>query len=251
LESLIQARQSHLAGVLNGIDTLRWNPQTGRHIVESYTTDTLEKRTANKLALQRKLGLPEREDVPLIATVIRLVDQKGPQILFPAIWNMLNHRDIQFVLLGSGFYSFENEAWLIGDRFKDKTSITLTFDEALSEMIYAAADIFVMPSLFEPCGIGQMLAMRYGAIPVVREVGGLVDTVPRETGFLFRDFHQSALEWSLGEAIHVYVTDPEGWQERQRRAMNIDFGWDRSAQQYIELYQRTLRVHRNYQSSSN
>jgi starch synthase len=180
---------------------------------------------------------------------MRLVDQKGIPILLPAMWNLLVHADVQFVLLGTGQYHFETEAWKLGDAFRKKAAVVLAFDSKLAEMIYAGSDMFVMPSLFEPCGIGQMIAMRYGSIPVARSVGGLVDTVTPDVGFLFKDFHPGALQWAISRALDVYFNKPEEWDERQRRAMAKNFDWSASAARYQELYTRTVEVHHTYHAS--
>jgi starch synthase len=246
LDGLLHARQSRLVGILNGIDVKRWNPATSPHLSVPYDTASLGRRIENKVALQEELGLPIRADVPVVATVMRLVEQKGPAIMFPAVRYMLEHSDVQFVLLGSGQPHYENEAYWLGHDFPAKAAIRLGFDEVLSERIYAGSDIFLMPSQFEPCGIGQMLAMRYGSLPVVRQVGGLADTVSPDIGFLFTDYHPGALGWALGRALETYTTDPTGWRERQRRAMQRDFSWEGSAKKYIDLYQQTIAVRRSY-----
>jgi starch synthase len=246
LDGLLSARQARLIGILNGIDTQRWNPETSQHVPQPFSADTLEGRVRNKLALQKELGLPQRSDVPVVGAVTRLAEQKGPDILVPAIRYMLAHSDTQFVLLGSGDPRYESEVWGIGVDFPDKAAIRLVFDEPLSERIYAGSDIFVMPSLFEPCGIGQMIAMRYGAVPVVRAVGGLADTVSPDVGFLFQDYHPGALGSSLGQALDLFRRDAAAWHDRQRRAMLNDFSWQSSAQKYRNLYEQTVEVRRYY-----
>lgn len=246
LDGLLHARLSNLVGILNGVDTRRWNPATSPHVPHQYDASTLDRRIENKLALQAEVGLPQRADVPLAGVVTRLVEQKGPAILFPAMHHMLHYAEMQFVLLGTGEYQYENEAWWLGQAFRRKAAILLAFDEPLSERIYAGSDMFLMPSLFEPCGIGQMIAMRYGSLPVVREVGGLADTVSPDVGFLFADYSPGALQRALGRALDVYYNDAADWRERQVRAMARDLSWETSARRYVELYERARDVHRQY-----
>ncbi len=246
LDGLLQARMTHLSGILNGIDTVRWNPATSPNLAARYASDTLEDRVANKLALQAELGLPESAETPLIGAVTRLVEQKGPSIMIPAVRERLAGDDVQFVLLGSGQAVYEEQFLEMGRDHPDKVSVHLTFNEVLAERIYAGADIFLMPSLFEPCGIGQMIAMRYGALPVVRGIGGLADTVSPDDGFVFDDFHADALSHALDHALVVYRRQQSDWVERQRRAMGYDFSWESSAQRYEGLYEQTMVVYRNY-----
>lgn len=246
LDGLLHARSVRLVGILNGIDAQRWNPATSPHIPQRFNVGSLEKRVRNKLALQAELGLPQRADVPLIGAVMRLVEQKGVDILIPAMRHLLSHADIQFVLLGTGQYRYESDAWWLGHDFAGKAAVRLVFDEPLSERIYAGSDLFLMPSLFEPCGIGQMIALRYGALPVVREVGGLADTVTPDVGFLFRPYNAGALQEAIGRALEVYFNHPTEWHERQRRAMQRDFSWEASAGRYAELYQQAVALHHRY-----
>ncbi len=246
LAGLLHTRQSQFIGIVNGIDTLTWDPTTSQHIQQQFSSLTLHQRQLNKTALQRELGLPERLDVPLIGMVSRLTEQKGIDIALPAIGDLLNTQDVQFVLLGTGAYHYEAGFRQMGEYFPDRASINLTFSVPLSERIYAGIDVFVMPSHFEPCGIGQMLAMRYGAIPVVRATGGLVDTVTPDVGFHFRDYHPSALDDALNRALNIYRNNKDVWLARQKRAMLTDLSWAQSANRYIDLYQRAIDVHQQY-----
>jgi starch synthase len=246
LDSLLHARLSRLVGVLNGIDTERWNPANSVDLIQPFDVDTLEKRVRNKTGLQAELGLSLRTEVPMVGAIMRLVEQKGADLLFPALRQLLGERDLQFVLLGSGQYDYETAAWWLGHDFPDKVAIRLTFDETLAERIYAASDVFVMPSVFEPCGIGQMIAMRYGALPVVRAVGGLVDTVMPDVGFLFSELEAPALQRALNEALDLYRHQPQEWQARQKQAMTLDYSWRRSAERYVALYEETIAVRQRY-----
>lgn len=246
LDSILHARLSRLVGILNGIDVDRWDPSTSNNLVHRFDAETLDARVENKLALQAELGLERSADVPLIGIVTRLVDQKGPDILFPAIWHLLKYTRIQFVLLGTGRDEYQSAAWEIGQAYPGRAAIRLMFNEPLSERIYAGSDVFVMPSLFEPCGLGQMLAMRYGALPVVREVGGLADTVTPDVGFLFRDYSTGALQWALSRALDVYYNRPAEWRGRIQRAMAKDTSWARSAREYEKLYTRATALWQRY-----
>lgn len=248
LDGLLHARQSRFSGILNGIDHARWNPATSTVITAQYDSAHLDKKMGNKLALQAELGLPQRPEVPMFGTVMRMVEQKGPEIMFPAVHYMLSQSDVQFVLLGTGEAQYEQEAQKLEDLYPDKVSVNLKFDEALSERIYAGLDACLIPSLFEPCGIVQMIAMRFGTLPIARAVGGLVDTVTSENGFLFTEYHPGALGWAMGQALDVFTNDPAAWRERQLHAMQCDFSWECSARQYVELYQRTVYAHQKYRS---
>ncbi len=246
LDGILHARIARLSGILNGIDVEQWNPATSDAIPRRFDVDTLEARTADKLALQAELDLKQDASVPLVAAVMRLVDQKGPQILIPAMRHLLDTTGMQFILLGTGHYHFENDARWLGHDFPEKSAVRLMFSEPLSERIYAGSDVFVMPSMFEPCGLGQMIAMRYGAIPVVRNTGGLADTVTPDIGFLFDDFSAGALRWALSNALAVYTGNPAEWRRRQVSAMSCDFSWASSAARYEEIYHRAVELRQRY-----
>jgi starch synthase len=246
LDSLLHARSARLLGILNGIDEHRWNPATSPHITANFDVHTLPSRLKNKLALQALVGLPQGEDIPLVGAVMRLVDQKGPAILFPAVRHMLENNEAQFILLGAGQAHYESEAQEIEQDFPDSAHIHLSFDEVLAEQMYAGIDAFLMPSRFEPCGIGQMIAMRYGALPIVHHIGGLIDTVPTTIGFAFTDYHTEALSREIDRALGIYTDTPKEWQSRQQRAMQTSFDWQRSANYYIDLYRSAIELHSYY-----
>jgi len=246
LDGLLHARLSRLVGVLNGIDTDRWSPSNSVDLIQPFDVKTLDRRVRNKTGLQAELGLPLRTDVPMIGAIMRLVEQKGADILFPAVRQLLAERDVQFVLLGSGQYDYETMAWWLGHDFPDRVAIRLAFDEKLAERIYASSEVFAMPSVFEPCGIGQMIAMRYGSLPVVRAVGGLIDTVKPDVGFLFSEMDVGALRRTLIEALDLYHLNPDEWQNRQKRAMALDYSWRRSAERYVDLYEETIALRKRY-----
>jgi starch synthase len=247
LDDLIRTRVADLYGILNGINTGQWNPATDKLLVANYdASDFAKHRTANKLHLQREIGLEARADVPVIGIVSRLVWQKGMDLAIPALRRLLVDTDVQLVLLGTGDPDLESAFWRLGQDFSWRARCLLSYNAAVAQHIYAGSDLFLMPSHFEPCGIGQMMAMRYGSLPVVRETGGLADTVEnydngageRGTGFVFLWEEPDAVLGTLRWALDIYHNRSNAWQQMQRRAMQIDFGWDRSAQQYITLYRR-------------
>lgn len=256
LDGLVRTRVNDLRGILNGIDMELWNPATDPALVSHYDADTFrERRPANKAHLQRSLGLPERPDVPLIGIVSRLVYQKGIDLLVPAMYRLLSEFDVQFVALGTGESQYEYELGKLGYDMGWRGARTLIgYDAGVAQHIYAGSDLFAMPSHFEPCGLGQMMAMRYGSLPVVRETGGLADTVQnydngagdRGTGFVFNWEQPDAVYHTFRWALETYWNNKTAWERLQERAMRQDFGWDKSAAQYIELYHSTLARVRRY-----
>lgn len=253
LDGLIRTRVSDLHGILNGIDVEIWNPAIDPHIVSNYNSDNFqEKRAPNKRYLQQEAGLEVRDDVPLFGIVTRLVWQKGIDMLLPALRQLLTETDVQFVSLASGdpHYSFELEK--LGRDFEWKARTFIGYNAAIAQHIYAGCDVFLMPSHYEPCGIGQMLAMRYGSLPLVRKTGGLADTVAnydggpgdQGTGFVFDWEEPNALLNTMRWAASTYRNEPEAWRKMQHRAMLNDFSWDRSAQQYIEIYEKAIQKRR-------
>jgi starch synthase len=253
LENLIRRRLDDLEGVLNGLDMNEWNPATDTRITSNFDTDNfIEKRPPNKRALQERLGLPTRPDVPLIGAVSRLVAQKGFDMATPALRALLATSDVQVVILGSGEDAIEHQVWRLGYDFGWKARAVLQYNATLAQQIYAGSDIFLMPSHYEPCGTSQMGALRYGSLPLVRETGGLADTVEnydgalaeRGTGFVFQWETPEAVLGTLHWAIETYYTKHEAWQRMQRRGMQIDFSWDKSAERYESLYHQALDKHR-------
>lgn len=246
LDGLLHARLSRMLGILNGIDVQRWNPETSRALAAPFGIMTLDERIKNKTALQAELGLPVDEGIPLIGSVTRLVEQKGIDILIPAMRQIFSTRQAQLVFLGSGMPHYEAQLAHLAASYPDRVALRTNFDEPLSERIYAGSDLFLMPSLFEPCGIGQMLAMHYGSLPVVRAVGGLADTVDSTTGFLFGPYEVWALTSALNRALDTYESGPSLWREMQVHAMSRDFAWESSAHRYLELYRLAIEVYRSY-----
>ncbi|MBM7643500.1 glycogen synthase GlgA [Streptococcus loxodontisalivarius] len=243
LDQVMRMESGKVSGIVNGIDTELLDPETDPLIPHHFSVQDLSGKAKDKAALQEKVGLPVREDVPLIGIVSRLTDQKG----FDLVVNELHHilqNDLQIVLLGTGYADYENAFSWFASQYPDKLSANITFDLALAQQIYAACDIFLMPSAFEPCGLSQMMAMRYGTLPVVSEVGGLRDTVeaynPIEktgTGFSFSNFSGYWMTKTLEKALDVYYNQPEDWKVLQENAMTRDFSWDTASLAYEDLYQ--------------
>jgi len=228
-----------LFGIVNGIDTAAHNPQTDPHLYVNFDADTLNLKREGKHRLQEALGLPVA-DAPMFSMITRLSEQKGLDIV-SLIMEELMHHDIQFVVLGTGEGRYESMFKSFAHRFPHKMSANINFDGNLAQRIYAASDIFLMPSVYEPCGLGQLFAMGYGAIPIVRKTGGLADTVEhfmpatgQGNGFVFEDFVASGLMWAVREALGVYATPM--WEQVVKNAMQSDFSWQSSAKEYLELY---------------
>jgi starch synthase len=242
LDALLRHRARDLTGILNGIDVEAWDPATDPHLPAHFGPDDLAGKAACKAALQREVGLPERADVPLLALVGRLVQQKGVDLVAAALPDLLA-RDLQVVLLGTGEARYE-EAFSRAARDRpDRMAARIGFDERLAHRIEAGADLFLMPSRFEPCGLNQMYSLRYGTVPVVRAVGGLEDTVEdfdgwrRGTGFKFRDYSPAALLVAVRRALDVW-RDAAAWRGILARGMAEDNSWAHSAERYEALYRR-------------
>lgn len=253
LDGLIRQRVDDLYGILNGIDDDLWNPETDPLLVSNFNSEDFEeRRPPNKAHLQQEVGLPVRADVPLIGLVSRLVWQKGIDMAVPALRQLLVSTDVQFVALGTGDANLSYELGRIGTDFGWRARTFLRYDDAIAQHIYAGCDLFLMPSHFEPCGMGQMIAMRYGALPLVRETGGLADTVEnyddgpadKGTGFAFTWEQPNALRNTLRWAIDTFHSRPEAWRRMQKRGMERDFSWARSAHQYVDVYRRAIAKHK-------
>jgi len=243
LEGVLTKRRDDLHGILNGLDYETWNPKTDAFLEANYDAGDLKPKAANKAALQRRLGLLERPHVPLFGLVSRLAGQKGLDILGEVLPHLLR-LDVQFALLGTGEQYYQDLLSRLAADHPDKMGVALTFDNALAHQIYAGSDMFLMPSRYEPCGLGQMISLRYGTIPVVRSTGGLADTITdfnAETGegngFSFQEHTAVALMAAIARAILTFKTPPT-WSRLVRNALAADFSWDRSARQYADLYQR-------------
>lgn len=247
LDGLLRARQADLAGILNGIDTDEWNPGSDKLIPYNYNRRTLNQKVNNKLALQEQLGLPVNAQTPMLGFIGRLVEQKGIDLILDQLGQLLT-QDCQLVVLGSGFAHYEQALATLVQQQPQKVSVTLGYNEALAHLIEASADIFLMPSIFEPCGLNQMYSLRYGTLPVVNDVGGLRDTVRERpfddigtegNGFVFLKPDSDDLHQAIKRALWCYQ-QPDLWKQLQQNAMSQDFSWENSAQQYEDLYAKIL-----------
>ncbi len=245
LDWILRERRSRLWGILNGIDEEIYNPATDPYLFANYTH--LDGKAANKKALQRKLGLPEDEETPVLAFVSRLVPQKGLDLIAHILEELLQE-NIQMVVLGTGEYRYEEMFRWFERQYPDRLRVKIMFDEALAHQIYAGADMLLMPSLFEPCGLAQLIAMNYGTVPIVRETGGLKDTVipynqytGEGTGFSFANYNAHELLFTAQRAIRIYREDKDTWQRLRAQAFQQDFSWEHSADQYVQLYERLIQ----------
>lgn len=249
LDNVIKKRKKGLYGILNGIDMDFFNPAEDKFIKTNYSVKSLDKKAENKLYLQKKLNLPADENIALVGMVSRLAWQKGLEL----ITERLARLNCQFVILGTGQKKYEKHLKSLAKKYPDKFSAQIMFDVKLASRIYAGSDIFLMPSRFEPCGLGQMFAMRYGAVPVVRATGGLADTVTEcgasniecriknGTGFVFNDFSPLALYDKLEQALNIFYNKPRVWRRLQINGMKKDFSWSRSAKEYFKIYRSLSR----------
>jgi starch synthase len=240
LDGLLRTRHYDLHGILNGLDTEIWNPTMDKNLVKPFRPSELENRIENKRALQVRLGLPQIDNVPILAMVSRLDKQKGLDIIGHTLHTVLNGSagEVQVVVLGSGKKEYEDMFSHLASYHKTKMSVILTYAPELAPLIYGGSDIFLMPSFFEPCGLSQMIAMRYGCVPIVRETGGLADTVRDGiTGFTFYDFKADDFLNAIHRALYIYNTDHDAWQVIQTQGMLNDFSWQQSAYGYQQLYE--------------
>jgi len=242
LDDLLRKKHNSIMGIVNGVDTVLYNPAKDRQIFKTFSKADLHSKAENKAKLQKHLGLEENPDVPIIAMVSRFTRQKGLDLVFHVLDEVIS-QGAQFVVLGTGDQQYENWFREYAARFPGKFSTNIVFDDDLARKIYASADMFLMPSLFEPCGIGQLLALRYGTIPIVRETGGLKDTVTtfnestgEGNGFSFTNYNAYDMLFVIKKAIESYH-NKKIWKEVVINAMNSDVSWSNSALQYKRLYQ--------------
>ena len=242
MEGILTQCGYKLSGVLNGIDMKLYDPAADPRIAANYTAENISGKAADKAELQKELGLRPEPETPIIAMVSRLVTHKGLDLIREVMGDIME-LPVQFVLLGSGDAAYEDFFRHAAERWPERMAIRLGYDEALSMAIYAGADLFLMPSRSEPCGLSQMIAMRYGTVPIVRETGGLKDTVqPYEawrdagTGFTFANYSSADMLHVLREAAYLYKDYPDAFARLRRRAMERDFSWNRSAGDYLKIY---------------
>jgi len=245
LDAVLRHRRADLHGILNGIDLDEWNPARDPHLPAHYSATDLSGKGACKAALQRELGLPVRPDVPLLGMVSRLADQKGIDLVVASLAELLS-REVQVAILGSGSRAHEEALGVAAAGHPARLAVRIGFHEGLAHRIEAGADLFLMPSRFEPCGLNQMYSLRYGTVPVVRAVGGLDDTVEdfdgwsRGTGFKFREYGPQAMMLAVRRALETF-RDRRAWSGLVERGMAQDFSWDRSARGYEALYRSLAR----------
>ncbi len=248
LDGLLRKRAQDLYGILNGIDYEEFNPETDPYIYKNYNIETIDLKRENKYALQKETGLPVG-DTPLIGIVTRLVEQKGLDLI-GNIFGEIMDTGIQFILLGSGADSYQKLFAEFKIKYPQQAAINLGFNPELAKKIYAGVDMFLMPSRFEPCGLAQLISLRYGTIPIVRATGGLVDTVQdydekkgEGNGFSFKVYEPKALLEAIKRALTIYLEKPEQWRRLMVNGMKADYSWERSAGQYAQLYDKAIHKH--------
>lgn len=252
LDQLLRSRRDRLFGILNGIDYQELNPATDRYISAQFDANTLNKRAENKRALQQRAHLPVKPQVPLLAMISRLTDQKGFDLL-SQIAQPLLAQGVQFVVLGIGDQHYHELFQNLAARYPEQVAIFLTFNTELAQIIYAGSDMFLMPSRFEPCGLGQLIAMRYGSVPIVHSVGGLADTVQeynphtgQGNGFTFSNYDPWEFFAAIVRAVELYRFK-DIWRTLQRRGMTGNHSWDASASRYVDVYRNAIAFHKNEQ----
>ncbi len=246
LDTILRQRCFKLRGILNGIDVENYNPETDKDIFKNYDAENVRGKYVNKKELQKLLGLPEKSDTPVMGMVTRLVSHKGLDLCKAVLDELLETTDIQLVVLGSGDYQYEEFFRGLAERYPDKVGLCLGFIPDLARKIYAGADIFLMPSKSEPCGLSQMVALRYGTIPIVRETGGLRDSVKDSgdgigNGFVFSSYNAHDMLHAIKRAVEGY-NDKKGWPILVKRAMDSDNSWGKSANDYIKMYKEILKA---------
>lgn len=245
LDGLLRHRENDLYGITNGLDHDIYDPRKDPHIVKKYDSRSLKKKRENKTHLQDRMGLPVNEDIPMMAMVTRLANMKGLDLIEHVMDDMMK-LDLQFVVLGTGEAHYENMMRYYQHKYPDKVRAEIQFNAALAHQIYAGADMFLMPSLFEPCGLGQQIALRYGTLPIVRETGGLKDTVTpynvytdEGNGFSFANYNAHEMLGAIEQATALF-RDRRKWNRVVQRAMKSDTSWKNSARQYIDIYQTVM-----------
>jgi len=245
LDGLLRARSKDVYGIVNGLDYDLWNPATDPKIPENYSPDKMAAKSEDKLELQLKNGLPAKKTTPVIGMITRLADQKGLDILAGALPEIMK-LDCQFVVLGTGDLKYHELLTKLKNEFPEHVGLNLGFDAALAQLIYAGSDMFMMPSRYEPCGLGQLISFKYGVVPIVRKTGGLADTVHdfnlktgAGDGFVFEEYSSAALLDSVKRALEAYK-NKTAWKKLVKKVMNLDYSWNTSAKEYVNLYEKAL-----------
>ncbi len=244
LQGVISANGYKMRGILNGIDTVLYDPQHNANLAKNYSTRGMRGKQMCKQALQKAVGMNENPDVPVIACVSRLVSHKGFDLVCTVLHDIME-MDVQMVVLGTGEWKYEEAFRQMENQYPGRFAARLFYSNELADAIYAGADLFLMPSISEPCGLSQIIAMRYGTLPVVRETGGLRDTVEAYncyegtgTGFSFANINAHEMLNVLRGAVALYHDDKDAWKQLVKRAMQADFGWERSAGEYTQIYEQ-------------
>lgn len=246
LDGLLRARRERLFGILNGIDTTEWSPTSDRHIAAAYSADNLDGKATCKAAMMKTFGIADLPPgVPVVGLVSRLTSQKGIDLLFEVLPAFLAEGQMALVVVGTGERRYEDFFHRLQANFRDRVCFYRGYSEEAAHVVEAGADIFLMPSLYEPCGLNQMYSLAYGTVPIVRRTGGLADTVslydPRDdsgTGFVFEHYTTTGLAWALDAAIRLYRDDSAAWRRMMLRGMSRDDSWERRGRVYVELYER-------------
>ena len=245
MDGILRQRSWKLSGILNGIDVVSYDPATDKDIYAPFTAEDLSGKAVNKAELQKRLHLEEKPDIPLIGMVTRMVSHKGLDLVKETLDQLMWENDIQFVILGSGDYEYETFFRQMQDKYPGRLCACFGFVPELSRKIYAGADIFLMPSKSEPCGLSQMIALRYGTIPVVRETGGLKDSIQDSgdgcgNGFTFQSYNGGDMLYAIHRSLEGYANH-EGWEILVKRAMQCDNSWGHSAKAYIRMYRELIK----------
>ena len=245
LDTILKERQWKLQGILNGIDVINYDPETDKAIAKNYTVKDVKKgKAVCKADLQKELGLPERADVPVIGIVSRLVSHKGLDLIKGILDELLYTTDVQFAIVGSGDWQYENFFKEMAAKYPDKVGVKIGFIPALARKVYAGADLFLMPSKSEPCGLSQMVALRYGTVPIVRETGGLRDSITDSgdgagNGFTFKTYNAHDMLGAIRRGLDAYA-NAEYWDTLVERAIECDYSWGKSAGEYIKMYKQVM-----------
>ncbi|TWU37402.1 glycogen synthase GlgA [Novipirellula artificiosorum] len=254
LDNILRGRSDRLVGIINGIDESVWDPETDPKIVANYDARSFQRgKFANKRSLQHRFGLEQSDEVPMIGLVGRLASQKGWDIILPVIRSHLSEdRPAQWIVLGSGDPVYEAELRTLAKAYPNRFALYLGFSDELAHQIEAGADLFLMPSQYEPCGLNQLYSLRYGTVPIVTETGGLANTVVNcttqtladatATGFYVPESNPIALDQTIGKALHLRYHQREKWEQIIQTGMKQDFSWRKSAGQYVDLYAKTIAL---------
>lgn len=249
LDGVLRTRKDDLFGIINGIDYDEWNPETDDFLPAKYSYNDLKNKKICKKALLKEFNIDQNEEIPLIATISRLADQKGFDLIASALEEMLA-MGISYIVLGTGDRKYHELLTGLSKKYPKSFAVKISYDNRLAHMIEAGADMFLMPSKYEPCGLNQLYSLKYGTVPIVRAVGGLDDTIidytefpHKGTGFKFREYTKEAMLHGIKRAINVY-NSKELWESLMIRCMKEDFSWERSAKEYIELYKKAIEKYR-------